>query len=160
MVLLEFNSQYDQDSIRQLSIPVKMIGKKLQLSMFEELLFEPVESVSQDLDGHWLFATRGPDTGQERRTDANSRKTLKILKDGRFQWIAYDTDSFTFSGTGGGPYTATNGIYSEQIDFFSKDSTRVGALLEFKYALQDKDWHHTGTNSKGEPLYDIWGKRE
>ena len=37
VVLLEFNSNYEQDSIRQLSIPVKMIGEKLQLNWFEEL---------------------------------------------------------------------------------------------------------------------------
>tara|TARA_R110002050_G_scaffold111122_2_gene224414 strand:+ start:722 stop:1468 length:747 start_codon:yes stop_codon:yes gene_type:complete len=159
IVLLEFNSNYEQDSIRQLSISLKMVGEKLQLSWFEELTLEPIETKTQDLDGEWLFATRGPDTGQERRGEESSRKTLKFLKDGTFQWIAYDTESFRFSGTGGGSYSAMDGIYTEHIEFFSKDNSRVGAQLDFKYNLQGDDWHHTGNNSKGEPMYEIWAKR-
>jgi hypothetical protein len=160
VVLLEFNSDYPKDSIRQLSIPIKMVGENLQLNWFQELMLKPVKTESQDLDGEWLFATRGPDTGQKRRGEESTRKTLKFLKDGSFQWIAYDTDSFRFSGTGGGSYTAKNGVYTEQIEFFSKDDTRVGAQLKFNYELQGNDWHHTGNNSKGEPMYEIWSKRQ
>ncbi|SEL61970.1 hypothetical protein SAMN04488008_104352 [Maribacter orientalis] len=160
VVLLEFNSNYPQDSIRKLSIPVKMIGDKLQLNWFEELTLEPIETKTQDLDGEWLFATRGPDTGQDRRGEESSRKTLKFLKDGTFQWIAFDTESFRFSGTGGGSYTSKDGIYTEHIEFFSKDNSRVGATLEFNYELNKNDWYHTGNNSKGEPLYEIWAKRK
>lgn len=160
VVLLEFNSNYPQDSIRKLSIPVKMIGDKLQLNWFEELTLEPIETKTQDLDGEWLFATRGPDTGQDRRGEESSRKTLKFLKDGTFQWIAYDTESFRFSGTGGGSYSSKDGIYTEQIEFFSKDNSRVGATLEFNYELNENDWHHTGNNSKGEPMFEIWTRRE
>ena len=87
------------------------------------------------------------------------RKTLKFLLDGRFQWIAYNTDSFEFHGTGGGAYTSENGIYTENIGYFSRDNTRVGATLEFNYELKGNDWHHTGKNSKGEPMYEIWAKR-
>tara|TARA_R110000764_G_scaffold70294_1_gene145303 strand:- start:438 stop:1184 length:747 start_codon:yes stop_codon:yes gene_type:complete len=160
VVSLEFNSNYEQDSIRQLSIPVKMVGDKLQLNWFEELTLEPKQSKTQDLDGEWLFATRGPDTGQERRGEESSRKTLKFLKDGTFQWIAYDTESFRFSGTGGGSYSSKDGVYTEHIEFFSKDNSRVGASLNFNYKLNGNDWQHTGNNSKGEPMHEIWSKRE
>lgn len=159
VVLLEFNSDYERDSIRQLSIPAKMIGKKLHLSWLEEMTLKPIKSHTQDLDGDWLFATRGPDTGQERRGEESSRKTLKFLKDGTFQWVAYDTESFRFSGTGGGSYSAKNGIYTEQIEFFSKDNSRVDAILKFNYELKKNDWYHTGKNSKGEPMFEIWAKR-
>ncbi|WP_339841400.1 hypothetical protein [uncultured Maribacter sp.] len=159
VVLLEFNSDYEKDSISKLSIPVKMIGEKLHMSWFQELTPKPTKSHSQDLDGEWLFATRGPDTGQDRRGEESSRKTLKFLRDGTFQWIAYDTESFRFSGTGGGNYSTNDGIYKEEILFFSKDNSRVGAQLEFNYELQGDDWHHTGKNSKGEPMYEIWSKR-
>jgi hypothetical protein len=64
-----------------------------------------------------------------------------------------------FSGTGGGSFTSENGKYVESIEFFSRDNTRVGAVLEFKYELKGDDWHHTGLNSKGEPMYEIWAKR-
>ena len=51
----------------------------------KELEFTKVEAAEQDLDGHWLFATRGPDTGQERRDDSKARKTLKVLGQGSFR---------------------------------------------------------------------------
>jgi len=79
--------------------------------------------------------------------------------DGRFQWIAYHTETFKFSGTGGGSYTSKDGIYTENIEFFSRDNARVGASLKFGYEINGNDWHHTGKNSKGEPMYEIWQKR-
>ncbi|WP_291962366.1 hypothetical protein [Maribacter sp.] len=159
VVLLEFNSNFKNDALKQLSIPVMMDGGKLQLNWFQKLTMNPTISSTQDLDGAWLFATRGPDNGQKRRGEENSRKTMKLLMDNTFQWIAYDTESFKFSGTGGGTYSAQNGVYKEHIEFFSKDNSRTGAQLEFNYQLKGNDWHHTGKNSKGEPMYEIWSKR-
>ncbi|SNR26508.1 hypothetical protein SAMN04488009_0513 [Maribacter sedimenticola] len=159
LLRLEFNSDYNKDAQTQLSIPYTIDGKNLKLYWTENLTLKPTANSNQELDGAWLFATRGPDNGQERRGESNTRKTLKLLTNGTFQWIAYDTQSFRFSGTGGGTYGAKDGIYTEQIEFFSKDDTRVGATLNFNYNLKDDDWHHTGKNSKGEPMYEIWGKR-
>tara|TARA_B100001750_G_scaffold209354_1_gene189085 strand:+ start:126079 stop:126792 length:714 start_codon:yes stop_codon:yes gene_type:complete len=157
LVNLEFNSDYASDGIKEVSHPVRF--SKNQIIINEKLTFQKTDDNTQELDGLWLFATRGPDTGQERRGDENPRKTLKFLLDGRFQWIAYNTDSFEFHGTGGGAYTSENGIYTENIGYFSRDNTRVGATLEFNYELKGNDWHHTGKNSKGEPMYEIWAKR-
>ncbi len=84
---------------------------------------------------------------------------MKYLQDGRFQWIAYDTNGLQFKGTGGGKYTSIDGIYTENIEYFSKDNTRVGARLEFNYEIKGDDWHHTGKNSKGAPMYEIWSRR-
>ena len=156
---LEFNSNFESDGMKTWSAPYSMKAKDLVLELGSTMVFEPKANEVQALDGAWLFATRGPDEGQERRGEGNTRKTLKFLKDGTFQWIAYDTDSFRFSGTGGGSYAAQDGIYTEQIEFFSRDNERVGATLKFDYDVQGNDWHHTGTNSRGEPLYEIWAKR-
>lgn len=155
---LEFNSGFDQDSLKTLSLPFKISGEKLFWG-YESLELSHSEGSEQPLDGLWLFATRGPDTGQERRGEENTRKTLKFLIDGRFQWIAYDTADMRFSGTGGGSYTAKGGVYTETIEYFSRDASRVGAHLEFLYEVKGTDWHHTGLNSKGEPLYEIWARR-
>ncbi len=160
VVLLEFNSNYEKDSLRTLSIPMEINGKNLVLDWDLKMTFKPLGEKEQDLDGAWLFATRGPDEGQERRGEENPRKTLKYLHDGRFQWIAYNTDTFEFFGTGGGSFSSEDGKYVENIDFFSRDDSRVGATLTFDYELKDGDWHHTGKNSKGEPLYEIWAPRE
>ena len=96
----------------------------------------------------------------ERRRDTNQpRKTMKILVDGYFQWIAFNTNTFSFMGTGGGSYTAENGIYKENIDYFSRDNKKVGISLSFSYLIKGQDWHHKGFSSKGDPLHEIWAFR-
>lgn len=156
-VTLEFNSNFEKDGITRLERPLAIDNGDLVLNGKE---FKPCPAKPQDLDGQWLFATRGPDTGQERRGDANPRKTLKFLQDGHFQWIAYHTETFAFSGSGGGTYTAKDGKYVENITYFSRDNNRVGAQLEFDYELMDGDWHHKGLNSKGKPMFEIWARRD
>ncbi len=158
-VQLEFNSDYAVDSVSIVKIPYKFKKGQLIFDLDTVLVFDQIKPLTQDLDGQWLFATRGPDTGQVRRGEENSRKTLKYLQDNRFQWIAFNTESFKFHGTGGGSFSSKNGVYTELIDFFSKDNSRVGAALNFNYELQNTDWHHTGMNSKGKPMYEIWSKR-
>ncbi len=159
MVELEFNSAYEQDSVRNMALAYQLDGGNLILSEGRPVTLKRVESEPQDLDGAWLFATRGPDTGQERRGESNPRKTLKFLIDGHFQWIAYQTETMRFSGTGGGTFTSKDGKYTENIKFFSRDNSRVGAVLEFNYERKGDDWHHTGKNSRGEPMYEIWSLR-
>ncbi len=159
-VELEFNSSFEQDSIRKITIPYEVSGDQLNLTDGRPVSLKRADHLEQELDGAWLFATRGPDTGQERRGESNPRKTLKFLTDGHFQWIAYQTETMNFSGTGGGSYTAKNGMYTENIEFFSRDNSRVGAVLEFNYERKGDDWHHTGKNSRGEPMYEIWSLRK
>ncbi len=156
---LEFHSNYRLDSLRTLSFPYRIESGNLVIQMNDQMKFKKQPNANQDLDGTWLFATRGPDEGQKRRGEANTRKTLKFLLDGRFQWIAFDTEGMQFKGTGGGSFSSANGIYTEDIEYFSRDNNRVGASLEFNYEIKDADWHHTGKNSKGNPLYEIWSRR-
>ena len=156
---LEFNSAYESDSVRKIALPVEVSGETVTLGGEVPVVLKKAPALAQPLDGLWLFASRGPDEGQERRGEANTRKTLKFLIDGRFQWIAYDTADMKFSGTGGGSYEASEGRYTEHIGYFSRDNSRVGATLNFDYEVQGNDWHHMGKNSRGEPMYEIWAKR-
>lgn len=111
------------------------------------------------LKGAWLFT--GRKSGDEISPyTPGARKTMKILSGTRFQWAAYNTETKQFSGTGGGTYTTKDGKYVEHIDFFSRDNTRVGASLDFDFDVQGDTWHHSGLNSRGEPLYELWTKRE
>ena len=84
------------------------------------------------------------------------RRTLKILSGTRFQWVAINIETKEFFGTGGGRYTFENGQYTEHIEFFSRDSSRVGASLSFQGKLEEGAWHHSGLSSKGDPIYEIW----
>ncbi|MGI9532083.1 membrane or secreted protein [Lutimonas sp.] len=110
------------------------------------------------LNGAWLISGRERDGNMIRRAPS-ARKTMKILSDSRFQWIAYNTDTGKFFGTGGGTYSAENGTYTEHIEFFSRDNSRVGASLSFQYDVKENEWHHRGLSSKGSPIYEIWSPR-
>ncbi len=111
------------------------------------------------LTGAWLITGRKRN-GEMTHRKPGTRKTMKILSDSRFQWIAYDTSNGKFRGTGGGTYTAKNGKYVENIQFFSRNSDRVGASLSFDFEVKDGEWHHSGLSSKGDPIYEIWTQRK
>jgi hypothetical protein len=112
------------------------------------------------LQGAWLMSGRIRDGETQTRDTNRPRKTMKILSGTRFQWIAYNTETKEFKGTGGGTYTTHDGEYTENIKFFSRDDTRVGASLKFNYELVDGHWHHSGLSSKGQPIHEIWSVRE
>ena len=112
----------------------------------------------QDLDGLWRITGRKQGDDIVQIHQSGTRKTIKLLVDGYFQWMAIDPGAKTFSGTGGGRYTFAEGKYTEHILFFSRDNARVGANLTFDGALKDGEWHHSGLSSKGDPIYEIWSR--
>jgi hypothetical protein len=112
------------------------------------------------LVGAWLMSGRVRNGEKQLRDTSRPRKTMKILSGTRFQWIAYNTETKQFMGTGGGTYTTIDGKYTENIEFFSKDDSKVGMRLEFNYSLDDGNWTHTGYTSKGYPLHEIWSIRD
>lgn len=112
-----------------------------------------------DLNGAWLMSGRFRNGIMQIRETNRPRKTMKILSGTKFQWIAYDTNKKTFIATGGGSYTTENGIYTEKIEYFSRDISRVGMQLEFQYSLKDGNWNHKGFSSKGNAINEIWTKR-
>jgi hypothetical protein len=111
------------------------------------------------LAGAWLITGRMRE-GTMATMTPGARKTMKLLSGTRFQWIAYNSETGEFGGTGGGAYTTEEGTYTEHIHFFSRDNSRVGASLSFTYALKEGKWHHSGESSKGEPIYEIWSTRQ
>jgi hypothetical protein len=118
------------------------------------------KGVSGELQGTWLMSVK-KSVGETQMRDTNSpRKTMKILSGTRFQWIAYNTETKEFIGTRGGTYTAKNGEFVENIEFFSSDYSKAGLSLSFNYELINENWHHTGLSSKGEPIHEIWSVRE
>lgn len=111
------------------------------------------------LAGAWLITGRMRD-GKMSTMTPGVRRTMKILSGTRFQWIAYNVETREFSGTGGGTYTTRNGKYTENIEFFSRDNSRVGASLTFDFSLENGAWRHKGLSSKGDPIDEVWTKRE
>lgn len=111
------------------------------------------------LAGNWRITGR-LNNGQMQPIQRTARKTLKILSGTRFQWIAINPESKEFFGTGGGTYTFTNGKYTERIDFFSRDSSRVGATLTFDGSVSNNIWTHKGISSAGAPLQEDWTREK
>ena len=145
-ISLEFNSNFENDGLKKIFID-------RDLSWIKSAK-KPI-----DLNGKWLMAGRITKEGQRRRDTSKPRKTMKFLKDGHFQWIAFNTETFEFFGSGGGFYTTEKGIYTENIEFFSRNNKSVGRVLPFQYNIEGSDWHHKGKSSKGNPIHEIWTQR-
>lgn len=161
-VELEFNSIFGKDSLKVLNGTFEVKENELLLTFQNgtKTNFTKRNPMLQELNGNFLMAGRVTEQGETRRRVDVPRKTMKVLIDGYFQWIAFNTETFEFSGTGGGTYTANkSGDYIERIDFFSKNASRVGAILPFSFNLKDMDWFHQGKSSAGEPIHEIWSKR-
>ena len=145
-VVFEFNSNFAKDSLKS------MVYSKNEA-------WQTVSNPDQALEGKWLMAGRVKPEGEQRRDLTRSRKTMKFLLDGYFQWTAFDTASMAFKGAGGGTYVAQDGNYVESIQYFSRDNSKVGKVLPFEFRLNEDDWYHKGLNSKGAPMHEIWHKR-
>ena len=144
---LEFNSNFKNDSISKIEIEKKANWKKISLK-------------ENDLQGKWLMVGRVRNGNEQRRNLNRARKTMKFLVNGYFQWIAFNTETFQFSGSGGGKYITENGKYIENIEYFSRDDSKVGLTLEFDYDVINREWNHKGFSSQGDPLHEIWVKRK
>jgi hypothetical protein len=118
-----------------------------------------IDKGESPLFGAWRITQRERN-GQMNTMQQGPRKTMKVLSGTRFQWAAYNVETKQFMGTGGGTFTAQDGKYTENIEFFSRDNSRVGAKLVFDFEVKEKDWHHKGYSSKGDPIYEIWTNQD
>lgn len=159
-VQTEFNSQNSDLVGKETKYHILLKENSIQI-VNTDVTFERIDNGKQgELAGAWIFFGRKLEDGNiQSRTADHSRKTMKVLTGSKFQWIAFDGDKKQFMGTGGGSYTSENGQYIETIEFFSRDNSRVGAELQFNFELIDGEWHHSGLSSKGDPIYEIWKKR-
>lgn len=141
---------------------VSVTGNKMTITSSDggnklEETWEKIGDREDALTANWVITGRKRDNEISRSTPG-ARRTIKILGGGRFQWVAFNSETKEFSGTGGGTYTAENGKYVESIEFFSRDDSRVGAQLDFDFQVVDGEWHHSGLSSTGNPIYEIWSK--
>ncbi|MGE0587670.1 MAG: membrane or secreted protein [Cyclobacteriaceae bacterium] len=156
-VMWEYNTQTPDLIGTNKNISVKQKGSNLTADGTQ---WKRVDSGTPGkLEGAWLITGRYRDGELTERTPG-VRRTMKILSGTKFQWIAYNVETKEFFGTGGGSYTTKDGKYTENIEFFSRDNSRVGASLQFDYALENGKWRHSGKSSKGDPLDEVWTKRD
>lgn len=122
--------------------------------------FNRVNEPQTPLTGLWRITGRANDAGQVNPLQRGPRKTIKLLTGSRFQWAAINPQTKQFFGTGGGTYTLKDGQYTETIDFFSRDNSRVGRSLTFKADLAGTEWRHSGQSSTGGTVNEVWSREK
>jgi hypothetical protein len=155
---IEFNT-LDQNQIGQ-TISYDFVINKEKLSSDlngKTVAWNLLDQGKAELSGTWRMSGRMQE-GKMADYPRRARKTLKVLTGSHFQWAAINAETKEFFGTGGGSYSFKNGKYTESIEFFSRDNSRVGASLSFDGKLVDGKWHHSGRSSTGNPIYEIWSR--
>lgn len=156
---IEFNTSDRSQVTKSYALAFQQSGDKLNFSYAGIVVpWQRLDDAMQSLSGNWKIIGREQD-GKMAEMRLGARKTIKILSGTRFQWAAINAETGEFFGTGGGKYTFENGKYTEHIEFFSRDASRVGASLSFNGELKNGDWHHSGLSSKGDKIYEIWSRK-
>lgn len=156
---ISFNSAHKEEVGKQFSTKYAINGANADFSINgEKQNWQRLDDSSAPLAGVWRITSRMQDGKLTPIHQTGTRQTYKLLTGTRFQWAAIDPGKKEFSGTGGGTYTFKDGKYTESIEFFSRDSTRVGASLTFDGKLENGAWHHSGKSSKGDPIYEVWSR--
>lgn len=153
---IEFNSADKTQVGKKQSFELAVNDNKLNSSIVQDNKeWKLIDNNNGPLAGLWVITGR-EQNGTMHKITPGERKTIKILSATRFQWAAINSATGEFFGTGGGTYTFQNGVYTENIEFFSRDSTRIGKSLSFKGSVSGNEWEHNGKSSKGDPVHEIW----
>lgn len=157
---IEFDTESKDNVGAHKHYPVTVSGNSLRLNLGNEIgEWKRTDNGTEALAGNWRITGRMRD-GSMQPMEKSARKTVKILSSTRFQWMAINTETKEFFGTGGGTYTFKNGKYTEHIEFFSRDSSRVGASLSFDGSVTNNVWTHKGLSSRGEPIHEEWSREK
>ena len=157
-VLVEFDSADSGEVGSKQVFSFSLSNEKLEVSFETPATYARIDNVNSALAGVWKINQREQEGKLVAIHQTGARKTLKMLTGTRFQWFAINPETKQFSGTGGGTYTFENGKYTESILFFSRDDSRVGTKLTFDGKIENGQWHHSGLSSKGDKIYEVWGK--
>jgi len=160
VVQVQYNTQHQEEVGKEKAFSFSLNKGTLVTQLNnEKALWTSIDHNDSPLSGVWRIIGRQAD-GKINEMPLRDRRTLKILSGTRFQWVAINIKTGEFSGTGGGTYSFKDGTYTENIEFFSRDGSRVGSSLSFTGKIEQGKWHHSGLSSKGSPIYEIWGKME
>lgn len=157
--VIEFNT-VDRTEVKSgYSYDIMLKGNTMMLPLEGNTKkWQKVDEATESLAGNWRITGR-EQSGTMTPIKPAARKTIKILSGTRFQWAAINMETGEFFGTGGGHYSFKDGTYTEHIEFFSRDASRVGASLSFKAEINNGEWHHSGLSSKGEKINEVWSRK-
>jgi hypothetical protein len=158
--IIEFDTESKENVGAHKNYQITISANSFKLNLGNEIgEWKRIDNGIDGLAGNWRITGRMRD-GAIQPIEKSARKTLKILSSTRFQWMAINTATKEFFGTGGGSYTFKNGKYTENIEFFSRDSSRVGASLSFDGSVSNNVWTHKGLSSRAEPIHEEWSREK
>ncbi len=157
---LEFNDKHPETVGTKITYKYVRNDNEFTIENQAKTTWKRIDRGSDALSGNWRISARAGQDGQMTEMKRTARKTLKICSETRFQWFAINPETKEFFGTGGGTYTLKDGKYTETLEFFSRDNSRVGASLTFDAKVEGDKWQHSGKSSKGDPVNEIWGKEK
>jgi len=157
---VEFNDKNPENIGTKITYNFTRKNNEFTIENQAKTTWKRIDEGKDALSGNWRISARAGQDGQMTEMKRTARKTLKICSETRFQWFAINPETKEFFGTGGGTYELKDGKYTEKLEFFSRDNSRVGASLTFDAKVEGDKWHHSGKSSKGEPVNEIWGKEK
>lgn len=158
---IEWNSIDKEQVGKEISQDVQITGGKLLIKAKNETWNRVDDGKPGALMGAWVITGNyANDKVSKRPSPFLPRRTMKVLSGTQFHWISYNVETKAFENAGGGTYTTTNGMYTENIEFFTKTAESVGKSLPFQYSFVDGDWRHKGEKSTGGPMDECWSRRE
>jgi hypothetical protein len=162
---VEFDTQDSMNVGQTESYFMKVTNKQLTItnSQKQQQVYDRIDDAGGPMAGLWRITGRLGENGEVTTMQRGPRKTVKLLTGTRFQWAAINPETRQFFGTGGGTYTVKDGKYTEKIDFFSRDNSRVGRSLTFDCELKKSpdlvtQWFHQGQSSTGGRVAEVWSK--
>lgn len=157
---IEFDTETKDQVGKHTHYPISTSGNKINMNAGTGVTeWTKLDNGSGELAGNWRITGR-MNNGAMQQMQRGARKTVKLLSGTRFQWMAINPETKDFFGTGGGTYTFKDGKYTEHIEFFSRDSSRVGASLTFDGSVSGNVWAHKGLSSKGDPIHEEWTREK
>jgi hypothetical protein len=157
---VEFNDKNPENIGTKITYKFTRKNNEFTIENQAKTTWKRIDEGKDALSGNWRISARAGQDGQMIEMKRTARKTLKICSETRFQWFAINPETKEFFGTGGGTYEFKDGKYTETLEFFSRDNSRVGASLTFDAKVEGDKWHHSGKSSKGDPVNEIWGKEK
>ncbi len=157
---VEFNDKNPENIGTKIAYKFTRKNNQFTIENQTKTTWKCIDEGKDALSGNWRISARAAQDGQMTEMKRTARKTLKICSETRFQWFAINPDTKEFFGTGGGTYKLKDGKYTEILEFFSRDNSRVGASLTFDAKVEGDKWHHSGKSSKGDPVNEVWGKEK
>ncbi len=121
------------------------------------------DGTGTDLIGTWKQEYNVSPNGKRSHLKKHHNK-LKILSGTRFQWVEYNGKKNEFVACGGGTYSYAQQTYTENLEFFSADSTVVGKDITFTCLQDGNEWVHREKLARGSDealgVDEIWSRSD